>query len=106
MTPITDNAMFALSQNSVEENQSGTVPSANPDDVERVKNQWGEDLNTAFAYDKYVDCGTGATWASSSLRYEWSEETDGDTVAPRDENLEKILFGDDGDGNMGINFGK
>ena len=76
----------------------------NSDDVDRVKGKWGEDLNTAFQYEKYAD--GGGTWASAAVRYEWSEESPGDAIAPRDEVLEKQLFGDDGEGNMGINFDK
>ena len=80
---------------------------ANPEDVERVKGKWGEDLNTAFQYDKYVgDCAEAGGWASSSVRYEWKEDYECDDIAPRDENLEKDLFGDNGEGNMGINFDK
>ena len=106
MTPVPDNVTFNSPEQDFHEGAPGSGAAANPGDVERVKSQWGEDLNTAFAYDKYADRGTDATWAASALRYEWSEETDADTVAPRDEALEKILFGDDGEGNMGINFSK
>ena len=81
--------------------------SANPEDVERVKGKWGEDLNTAYKYEKYVgDRIEIGGWASSAIRYEWQEDFDADAIAPRDENLEKQLFGDDGEGNMGINFDK
>src|ERR1700754_756456 len=79
---------------------------ASPEDVERVKGKWGEDLNTAFAYERYAEPSAGGSWASSAIRYEWQDDVDGDTIAPRDEMLEKQLFGDDGEGNMGINFGK
>jgi hypothetical protein len=107
MTPLTENLLLDSPKH---EFNSGVQPvsgvTANPDDVERVKSQWGEDLNTAFAYDKYIDRGLSGAWAASALRYEWSEETDVDAIAPRDEALEKILFGDDGEGNMGINFDK
>jgi hypothetical protein len=84
-----------------------TVTPANPEDVERVKGKWGEDLNTAFQYEKYVgDRVEVGGWASSALRYEWQDEFETDGIGPQDENLEKQLFGDDGEGNMGINFDK
>src|SRR5271168_3673468 len=79
-----------------------------PEDVERVKGKWGEELNTAFQYDKYMgeSRATGG-WASSAPRYEWQEEFEGeDAIAPRDSELEAQLFGDDTEGNMGINFNK
>jgi len=79
-----------------------------PEDVERVKGKWGEELNTAFQYDKYVG-ETRATggWASGAPRYEWQEEFDGeDAIAPPDPDLEAQLFGEDAEGNMGINFDK
>ncbi|KAA8895984.1 P-loop containing nucleoside triphosphate hydrolase protein [Sphaerosporella brunnea] len=46
------------------------------------------------------------TWFASSARYEWKEEF-GD-VAPRDERLEKMLFGDENDepSGAGIDFSK
>jgi len=103
MSPVTDNTVFSPAQQDV---QSCPVPTANPQDVERVKGKWGEDLNTAFPYEKYTDRGVGATWAASALRYEAQDDMDGDTLAPRDEALEKQLFGDEGEGNMGINFDK
>ncbi len=34
------------------------------------------------------------------------QQYDAEAVAPRDEALEKQLFGEEGDGNMGINFTK
>jgi hypothetical protein len=85
-----------------------TMPTpANPDDVERVKGKWGEDLNTAFQYEKYVgDRAEGGHWASSAIRYEWDDQSDTEAIAPRDETLEKQLFGDENEGNMGINFDK
>jgi hypothetical protein len=86
-----------------------TIPtSANPQDVERVKGKWGEDLNTAFQYEKYVGdrAEFGGNWASSAVRYEWDEQMETDAIAPRDEILEIQLFGDEGEGNMGINFDK
>jgi len=83
---------------------------ANPQDVERVKGKWGEELNTAFQYEKYTgptSTGGGGQWAATAPRYEWSDELDAeDSIAPRDEKLEKDLFGDDGEANMGINFDK
>lgn len=84
---------------------------ANPQDVERVKGKWGEELNTAFQYEKYTgqqpsSAAGGAQWASTAARYEWQDDLEGDAIAPRDERLEKDLFGDDGDANMGINFAK
>jgi hypothetical protein len=84
-----------------------TATPANPDDVERVKGKWGEDLNTAFQYEKYMgNHAVVGDWASSALRYEWQDGFETDGIGPRDENLEKQLFGDDGEGNMGINFDK
>ena len=81
---------------------------ANSEDVERVKGKWGEDLNTAFQYEKYIGdrAESGGNWASSATRYEWDEKMETDVIAPRDEMLEKQLFGDEGEGNMGINFDK
>jgi hypothetical protein len=76
----------------------------NSEDVDAVKGKWGEDLNTAFQYEKYAD-GAGA-WASDAPRYEWSEDYDPQSIAPRDESLEKQLFGDDNENSMGINFDK
>jgi hypothetical protein len=77
------------------------------ENVERVKGKWGEDLNTAFPYDKYVgERAQVGPWASSAARYEWQDQFDAEAVAPRDEALEKQLFGDEGEGNMGINFVK
>ena|SRR5579859_5583446 len=87
--------------------QPAAPPPANPEDVERVKGKWGEDLNTAFHYEKYVgDRATVGNWASSAPRYEWSDEYSEDAIAPRDEMLERQLFGDENEGNMGINFDK
>ena len=91
---------------------SNGAPSANPEDVERVKGKWGEELNTAFQYEKYnspqVPGGAigGGQWASTAARYEWGDDLEADAVAPRDEKLEKDLFGDDHEANMGINFDK
>jgi hypothetical protein len=81
---------------------------ANPDDVERVKGKWGEELNTAFQYEKYTGqpSAGGAQWAATALRYEWQDDLETDDIAPRDERLEKDLFGDDSEANMGINFDK
>ena len=87
--------------------QPNVVAPANPKDVERVKGKWGEDLNTAFQYEKYVgDRAADGNWASNTPRYEWNEDLGTDAIAPRDEALEKILFGDHEEGNMGINFDK
>lgn len=93
--------------------QSNGAPSANPEDVERVKGKWGEELNTAFQYEKYnapqVPGGGamgGGQWASTAVRYEWADDLEADAIAPRDEDLEKDLFGDDHEANMGINFDK
>ena len=86
-----------------------TIPTpVNREDVERVKGKWGEDLNTAFQYEKYVGnrAELGGNWASSAVRYEWDDQVETDAIAPRDEMLEKQLFGDDGEDNMGINFDK
>src|SRR5271170_173935 len=76
--------------------QPPVPPPANPEDVERVKGKWGEELNTAFQYEKYVGDlrnSTGA-WASGAVRYEWQEDFEADSIAPRDEALERQLFGD------------
>jgi hypothetical protein len=87
--------------------QPPAPPPPNPEDVERVKGKWGEDLNTAFQYEKYVgDRAAGGNWASSAPRYEWLDEMDADAIAPRDDALERQLFGDEDGGNMGINFDK
>lgn len=46
-------------------------------------------------------------WASSKRRYEWkSSYEDGDSIAPRDEELEKELFGEDSHVHTGLNFDK
>ena len=87
--------------------QPNMAAPANPEDVERVKGKWGEDLNTAFQYEKYVgDRAAGGHWASNTPRYEWNDDFDAEAIAPRDEELEQILFGDADEGNMGINFDK
>ncbi|CAJ0644927.1 9989_t:CDS:2 [Entrophospora sp. SA101] len=44
-------------------------------------------------------------WAAVRRRYEWNDSYD-DGVAPRDEELEKELFGEDNHVNTGINFEK
>jgi hypothetical protein len=88
--------------------QKPIIPSShNKENQERVKGKWGDELNTAFQYEKYVgDKPSFGNWASSAARYEWQEQFDGEAIAPRDESLEKELFGDEGEGNMGINFAK
>ena len=87
--------------------QPNMASPVNVEDVERVKGKWGEDLNTAFQYEKYVgERAQDGNWASNTPRYEWNDDFDAETVAPRDEVLEKILFGDHEEGNMGINFDK
>lgn len=73
-----------------------------------VVGEWNE--REAFDYATYTaerdpDAPRGqptGQWAASGRRYEWKEEF-GD-VAPRDEALERMLFGDPGDEteNMGI----
>lgn len=46
-------------------------------------------------------------WASSKKRYEWKPISDDvDAVAPRDEELEKELFGEDNHVHTGLNFDK
>jgi hypothetical protein len=85
--------------------QPPPLPEPNPEDVERVKKNWGEDLNTAFPYEKYKTSSQGGEWASSAIRFEWQDDFE-DAVAPRDERLEKELFGDEGEGSSGINFDK
>jgi len=87
--------------------QQPSAPS-NDENVERVKGKWGEDLNTAFQYEKYTGeqvHGVG-DWASSAARYEWNDEFESGDIAPRDEKLERQLFGDENEGPMGINFNK
>jgi hypothetical protein len=87
--------------------QPSAPPPSNPEDVERVKGKWGEDLNTAFAYEKYnAPPASGGAWAATATRYEWHDDYEADAIAPRDERLEKELFGADDEGNMGINFNK
>jgi hypothetical protein len=87
--------------------QPPAPPPANPEDVERVKGKWGEDLNTAFAYEKYnAPPASGGTWAATAQRYEWHDDYEADAIAPRDERLERELFGAEEEGNMGINFNK
>jgi hypothetical protein len=87
--------------------QPPAPPPPNPEDVERVKGKWGEELNTAFQYEKYVgERAESGNWASSAPRYEWQDDVGADDIAPRDEKLERQLFGDENEGNMGINFDK
>jgi len=97
-----------IAQDPQMQQQPNMAPPANPEDVERVKGKWGEDLNTAFQYEKYVGdrAAGGEHWASNTPRYEWNDDFDADAIAPRDEKLEKILFGEHDEGNMGINFDK
>jgi hypothetical protein len=97
-----------IAQDPQMQQQPNMAPPANPEDVERVKGKWGEDLNTAFQYEKYVGdrAAGGEHWASNTPRYEWNDDLDADAIAPRDEKLEKILFGEHDEGNMGINFDK
>jgi hypothetical protein len=87
--------------------QPAAPPPPNPEDVERVKGKWGEELNTAFQYEKYVgERAESGNWASSAARYEWADNLEPGSIAPRDEGLERQLFGDEDGGNMGINFDK
>ena len=83
--------------------QPAALPEPSPEDVERVRKNWGEDLNTAFQYEKYKDSATGGEWASSAVRFEWQESFE-EAVAPRDEMLEKELFGEESHIHSGINF--
>lgn len=85
--------------------QPAPLPEPTPEDVERVRKNWGEDLNTAFQYEKYKGAATGGEWASSAVRFEWQESFE-EAVAPRDEMLEKELFGEEDEANTGINFDK
>jgi len=85
--------------------QPPPLPEPNPEDVERVKKNWGEDLNTAFQYEKYKVPSQGGEWASTAIRFEWQDDFE-DAIAPRDEELEKELFGEECEGNTGINFNK
>ena len=81
---------------------------SNEENADRVKGKWGEDLNTAFQYEKYTGeqiHGAG-DWASGAARYEWNDEFELGDIAPRDEHLEGQLFGDENEGPMGINFNK
>lgn len=87
--------------------EQNAVPTTE-ENVERIKGKWGEDLNTAFQYEKYTGeqpRGSG-DWASSAARYEWNDGFETEDIAPRDELLERQLFGDENDGPMGINFNK
>ncbi|RUO96900.1 hypothetical protein BC936DRAFT_141288 [Jimgerdemannia flammicorona] len=45
-------------------------------------------------------------WASSRRRYEWKDEYNDEGIAPRDEDLEKELFGEESHVHSGINFTK
>lgn len=45
-------------------------------------------------------------WASSKRRYEWKDSFEEDGIAPRDEELEKELFGEDNHVHTGLNFDK
>jgi hypothetical protein len=85
--------------------QPSPLPEPTPEDVERVRKNWGEDLNTAFQYEKYKGPAMGGEWASSAVRFEWRESYEED-IAPRDEMLEKELFGEEDEANTGINFDK
>ena len=88
--------------------QQTAVAPTTEENQERVKGKWGEDLNTAFQYEKYTgeQVSGGGNWASSAARYEWNDQFETQDVAPRDEMLERQLFGDENEGPMGINFDK
>jgi hypothetical protein len=104
---LTEHGLPLLARKDEAQHEQPMPTPANPEDVERVKGKWGEDLNTAFQYEKYVgDRAEGGHWASNAIRYEWDDQFEADAIAPRDEILEKQLFGDDSEGNMGINFDK
>ena len=105
LVDVAANPIITASGESVYQQPSA---SANEENVERVKGKWGEDLNTAFQYEKYTGeqvHGAG-DWASSATRYEWNDEFESGDIAPRDEKLERQLFGDENEGPMGINFNK
>jgi hypothetical protein len=88
--------------------QPNVVVPTTEENQERVKGKWGEDLNTAFQYEKYTgdQVAGGGIWASSAVRYEWNDQFETEDIAPRDEMLERQLFGDENEGPMGINFDK